>query len=82
MAFGVVDRDADDLDAPCLPLGVQLRNGPELRGADGREILRVAEQDGPTVADPVMEPDRPLAGVGLEIGNDLIDTQAHVGSPR
>ena len=46
----------------------------ELGGADRREVLRVAEQDRPSVADPLVERDRALGGVGREVGGDVVDS--------
>ena len=42
----------------------------------------MAEQDRPAVADPLVEPDRSLGGVGLEVGRGVVDAQAHVSSPH
>ena len=63
-----VDREADDLDVALLELGLDARHVAELRRADRREVLRVREQHRPRVADPVVELDRALGRVGLEIG--------------
>ena len=39
----------------------------ELRGAHGREVLRVREQDGEGVSKPFMEIDRALRGLSVEV---------------
>jgi len=39
----------------------------------GREILRMGEEHRPPVADPVVEADPPLGGVGLEVRGDVAE---------
>jgi hypothetical protein len=48
--------------------GLIVRHVAELGGADGGEVLRVREQHRPGIADPVVEADAALGGVGLEVG--------------
>ncbi|MPL60765.1 hypothetical protein SDC9_06327 [bioreactor metagenome] len=76
-----VDRDAHHLGVALRPFIGELRDGAELGGADRGEILRMREQDGVAVADPVVEADLALGGVGGEVGGDVVDAQSHVGLP-
>ena len=89
MSFGplavVVDRvdaEADDLDVALVELGLELGHVAELGRAHRREVLRVREQDRPRVADPVVELDAALGGVGLEIGCDVADAKTAMLSAR
>ena len=68
VVVGGVDGQADDLHAPLVELGLGVGHVVELGGADGREVLGVGEQHGPGVAQPVVEFDASLGGVGLEVG--------------
>jgi len=68
-----VDRQADDLGVALVELGFQLRHGAELGGAHGGEILGVREQHRVARADPLVEIDPALRGVGLEIGGFVAD---------
>ena len=68
-----VDREADDLDAAAVELGLDPGHVAELGRADRREALGVGEQHGPRVADPVVEVDRPLGGLGLEVGRGIAE---------
>src|SRR5690606_14803389 len=72
-----VDGDADDLRVALRPFLGKLRHRAELRRADRREVFRVREEDRPSVADPVMEPNQALVGLGGEIGTRIVDPQAH-----
>jgi hypothetical protein len=70
---GRVHGQPDDLHVAPLPLGAQLGHVPQLGGAHGGEVLGVGEEHGPRVADPVVEADPSLGGVGLEVGRGLVD---------
>lgn len=48
MVLNTVDRQGDHLDASLLELPAVLGGAAELSGADGREVLRVGEQDAPS----------------------------------
>src|SRR5262249_42160590 len=50
-------------------------------GAYRREILRVGEQHGPGIADPVVEANFSLGGLRLEIRRDVIDGESHHTPP-
>ena len=77
MAVHRVDRQADELAVALGELGLDLGHVAELGGAHGREVLGVREQDGPAVADPVVEVDRALRGLGGEVGGGVVDAQGH-----
>ena len=68
VALHRIDRQAGDLHAAPVELRLDLGQVAQLGRADRREILGMREQDGPTVADPFMEPDAALGGFGLEVG--------------
>src|SRR5690606_15589483 len=53
----------------------------ELGRADRGEILGMAEQDGPGIADPFMEADGAFGAVLHEIGGGLTKLQCHFCSP-
>lgn len=55
------------LNATLLKLIFQFRKGTKLGGADGGEIGGVGEQDGPAVANELMEINFTLGGEGLEV---------------
>lgn len=48
VVFHTVDRQGNHLDASLLELPAVLGGAAELSGADGREVLRVGEQDAPS----------------------------------
>lgn len=48
VVLNTVDRQGDHLDASLLELPAVLGGAAELSGADGREVLRVGEQDAPS----------------------------------
>ena len=62
-----VDREADDLHAALLELGLDAGHVAELGRADRGEVFRVGEQDHPRAVDPVVEFDPSFRRVGLEI---------------
>ena len=47
MALDGVGAQADELDVPLRELGLELREGAELGGADGRVVFGVGEEDDP-----------------------------------
>jgi hypothetical protein len=66
--FNSVGRETDQLDTTLGELGLKLCEGAELGGADGRVVFGVGEQDNPVVADELVEVNRALGGLGLEVG--------------
>src|SRR5581483_6293731 len=76
-----VDRQTDDLHAPPVELRLDARHIAELSRAHRGEILRMREQHTPRIAQPVMEPNRPLRRLSLEIGGSVTERQCHLESP-
>ena len=72
-----IDAEPDDLHVALLELGRELREIAELGRAHGREIFRMRKEDGPAVADPLMEIDRTLGRLGFEIRGLVVDSQGH-----
>jgi len=72
----VVGAQADQLHAACGELGLQLGEGAQLGGADRGEVIGVREEDGPLVADEVVEVDGPVGGLGIEVRGDGAQTEA------
>ena len=68
---------ADDLAVAGGEVLREARHVAELGGADRREVLGVREQDGPAIADPVVEGDGALGGLGGEVGHFAVDAQGH-----
>ena len=77
-----VDAEPDDLAIALVELGLQPRHIAEFGRADRREIFRMREQDRPTIADPLMETDVPLCGLGREVWSLGVDPQRHDTSPH
>src|SRR4029078_8998622 len=73
-----VDTETDDLDAPLVELRFDPRHITEFGGADRSEVLGVREQNAPGIAEPFMEPDVALCGVGLEIRGDIAELECHL----
>jgi hypothetical protein len=59
---------SNHLDLPLLKLIPHLRKGAELRRAYWSEVCWVAEEDGPAVAEPLVEVDVALGCFCLEVG--------------
>ena len=75
-----VDRQADDLHVALVELGLELGDVAELGGADRREVLRVGEQHAPAVAEPLVEVDLALGGLGGEVGGGVAEANGHGSS--
>ena len=75
VAVDRVDRQADDLDVALVELGLDLGHVSELGRADRREVLGVAEEHAPRVAQPLVEVDRALSGLGGEVGGGVAQSQ-------
>ena len=71
-----VGREADELDAALLELGLEASHLTELGGAHGCVVLGVGEEDGPVVADELVEVNGALGGLGLEVGGNGAETEA------
>src|SRR5207248_10460629 len=81
VAVDRVDRQPEDLHVPAVELGLDLRHVAELGGAHRSEGLRVREQNGPRIADPIVEADRPFRRVGLEVRGLVAKSEAHALTP-
>lgn len=55
MRGDIVRGKTDELDTPRGEIGVRESNGGKLRGADGGEVVRVGEEDGPRAVEPLVE---------------------------
>ncbi|OIQ77435.1 hypothetical protein GALL_408660 [mine drainage metagenome] len=73
MLFDIVDRYAHHLGVALGELGGELGDGTELGRANRGEVLRVGEQDGIAVADPLVQLDLTGSGIGGEIGGGVVD---------
>src|SRR5438094_3359632 len=67
MIAGRIDGQSDDLHVSAVELWLDPRHIAEFGRADRGEVLRVGEQDGPGVVDPVMEVHPSLSGFCLEV---------------
>src|SRR5262249_44947565 len=67
-----------DLHVSAVELGLDLRHVAEFGGADRGEVLRMREEDGPGVADPVMETDRAFRGLSLEVRGGIAELKSHL----
>ena len=77
MVVEVVHRQADDLDAALVPLGLEACYFAQLGGAHRGEVLGMGEQDAPAVAQPLVEVDVALSGFLGEVGSGVAETEAH-----
>src|SRR5881394_55802 len=55
MVAGRIDRQSDNLHVSALKLWFYPSHVAELGRADRGEVLRMREQDGPRIADPIVE---------------------------
>lgn len=65
----VQTHQSDHLDTPLVELILQLGERTQFRGTNGSEVGRVREQDGPVVADELVEVNLALGGQSLEVGS-------------
>lgn len=61
-------HEANHFDTSLLEFTLHLGKGTELGRADGGEVGRVGEEDGPGVAEELVEVDLAMSGQGLEVG--------------
>src|SRR6516225_4129026 len=71
-----------DLAVALVELRFQPRHVTEFGRAYRSEILRMREQDRPSIADPLMEVDDALGSLRIEVRNFGVDSQRHDTSPR
>src|SRR6185295_18955169 len=72
-----IDAQAHQLDAALVEFRLQLCESAEFGGTNRREILGMREQKGPAIADPVVEFDFSLGGLGFEIGGGCANLECH-----
>src|SRR5581483_1646281 len=70
-----VNADGQNFRVALRELGLELCHCAQLRGAYGCEVFGMREQDGPSVADPVMEMNGALGCFGGEIRSDIVNAQ-------
>lgn len=68
MRLNSIRTQTNQLDTSLRELRLQLRESAEFRGAHGRVVFGVAEEDAPAVADEVVEIDRAISCLGVEVG--------------
>src|SRR5215467_12572746 len=73
-----VDRQTDNLDAPLVELRLDPGHVAKLGRAHWREVLGVREQDGPGIADPVVEANFAIGRLRLEIRRRIIEGECHL----
>src|SRR6516225_4399694 len=81
MAFEWIDRQTDNSNAALVKVRFDLGHVTKFGGAYRREILRMGEQHGPGIADPVVEANFAFSGLRLEIRRDVIDCESHHAPP-
>lgn len=67
----------NELDTASSELGLELGKSTELSSTDGSEVIGVREEDGPLVTDELVEVDRAVGGVGIEIRGSRAQTEAN-----
>jgi hypothetical protein len=70
VVFKSIGRDTKNLDIACSKVFSTTTDLTELGSANGREIARVGEEDGPRITDPFVELDRTCGGFSLKIWGD------------
>jgi hypothetical protein len=69
-------HQTNELDTTSSELGLELGESTELSGTDGGEIIGVGEEDSPLVTNELVEADRAVGGVGLEVRGSGAQTEA------
>lgn len=75
-------HQTNELDTALGELGLQLGKGTELGGADGGEVIGVREEDGPLVADELVEADGTIGGLGIKVRGNRAQTEAAAAGQR
>src|SRR5262249_45750575 len=75
------DAEPDDLGVALFELRLQPSHVSEFGGAYRSEILGMGKQNGPAIANPLMEVDRPFRSLCREVRSLGVDTQGHAWSP-
>jgi len=75
MGLDGVRRKTNHLDVALRELGLKLREGTQLSGANGGEVVWVGKEHNPRIAGPLVELDDALGGFGLEVGSSASETE-------
>ena len=75
MACHVVNAHRNHLAVPLVKLRLQLGGHTKLGGAHRGEVLRVAEQDAPSIAEVLVEGELTVGGVCGEVGCDVSESK-------
>lgn len=75
VGLNAVSAQADELDTTGSELGLKLGESTELGGADRGEVIGVGEDDGPLVADELVEVDGTVGGLSIEIRGSGAQTE-------
>src|SRR6516165_5270753 len=81
MLIDGVHGEPNDLDVAPVKLRLEPGHVAELGRAYRREILRMREQDGPGIADPLVETHASFGRFRFEIRGCITDLQSHRRSP-
>src|SRR5262249_9639173 len=81
VAIEWIDRQSDNSNTALFKLRLDLGHVAKFSGAHRREVLRVGEQHGPGIADPVVEADITFGGLRLKIRRNVIDCKGHHTPP-
>lgn len=73
-----VTHQTDHLDVAGSELGLKFSECAQLGGADRSEVIRVGEENGPAVPDVVVEGNRAVGGLSLEVGGSRAETETAV----
>lgn len=75
VGVGAIGAKTNQLDIAGSELGLELSESTELGGADGREVIRVGEEDSPAVANELVEGDRTIGGISFEVRGSRAETE-------
>lgn len=75
MALDRVCRETNQLDTTLGELWLELSEGAQLGGADGRVVFWVGEENDPVVADELVKVNWTRGGFGLEVWGDGAETE-------
>lgn len=76
VGLDAVGTQTNELNSTLGELGLKLGEGTELGGANGGEVIGVGEEDGPLVADEVVEVNGTVGGLGVEVRGSRAQTEA------
>src|SRR5687767_3101046 len=73
-----INTQPDDLHIATVELGLDASHVAEFGGAYGREILRVREENGPRVPEPLVKADSPLGRLSLKVRGCVANLKCHI----